>query len=75
MFSSHAERSYTDADFEAGDVLLFGRESVGLPPEIVATHTAWRIPIPGPVRSLNLSNAVAVVAYQAMQRVRPELFR
>ena len=75
VFSSHAERSYTDADFEAGDVLLFGRESVGLPPEIVATHTAWRIPIPGPVRSLNLSNAVAVVAYQAMQRVRPELFR
>jgi tRNA (cytidine/uridine-2'-O-)-methyltransferase len=74
LFSTKGVASYTACPFAHGDVLVFGRETVGLPDELVEAHGAWRIPMDGPIRSLNLSNAVAVVAYQAMQRVRPELF-
>jgi len=74
LFSSHGARSYTDCSFERGDVLLFGRETKGLPKELVAERGAWRIPMSGPTRSLNLSNAVAVVTYHALQTVHPTLF-
>jgi tRNA (cytidine/uridine-2'-O-)-methyltransferase len=74
LFSSHGSRLYTRCSFRRGDVLLFGRETVGLPKELIAEHGAWRIPMTGPTRSLNLSNAVAVVVYQALQQVRPEMF-
>ena len=53
---------------------MFGRESVGLADALVDRLGAWRIPIPGPARSLNLSNAAAVAAYGALQALRPELF-
>ena len=72
--SSHGSQPYTAARFAWGDVLVFGRESVGLPPEWVARHGGWRIPMVGPTRSLNLSNAAAVVAYEALHQLRPELF-
>jgi len=72
--TSHAELPYTRADFARGDVLVFGRESVGLPPEALAGRATLRIPMIGPTRSLNLSNAAAVVAYAALARLRPELF-
>jgi tRNA (cytidine/uridine-2'-O-)-methyltransferase len=74
VFSARGAACYTRAEFQAGDVLLFGPESVGLPSEILDRFTAWRIPIPGPVRSLNLSNAVAIIAYRAMESIQPELF-
>lgn len=74
LFSSHGEAPYTRIAFAPGDVLVFGKETVGLPPEWVAERGGWRIPMPGPVRSLNLSNAVSVVAYEAMRQLRPELF-
>jgi tRNA (cytidine/uridine-2'-O-)-methyltransferase len=74
VYSSGARRPHTACAYQRGDVLVFGCETVGLPPEIVAAHPAWRIPIDGPVRSFNLSNAVAVVACRAMEVVRPELF-
>ncbi len=74
LFSSHGARPYTSAPYAKGDVLVFGRESVGLPPELVTARGAWRIPMSGPTRSLNLANAVAVVAYGALQSVRPSLF-
>lgn len=74
LFSSHGAAPFTEAPFAAGDVLIFGRESVGLPKELVETYGAWRIPMSGPIRSLNLSNAVSVVAYKAMEKVRPSLF-
>ena len=73
-FSSHSRTPYTQAPFAPGVVLLFVRESVGLPPEIRQAHDAYTIPMSGETRSLNLSNAVAVIAYQAMQSVRPSLF-
>jgi tRNA (cytidine/uridine-2'-O-)-methyltransferase len=74
LFSARGTEPYTRAPFERGDVLVFGCESVGLPPDLVEERGAWQIPMPGPTRSLNLSNAVAVVAYTALQRFEPDLF-
>lgn len=74
LFSSHGTRPYTAVPYAAGDVLVFGRESVGLPRDFVAEHGAFLIPMPGPTRSINLSNAVSVVAWAALQRIEPQLF-
>lgn len=72
LFSSHGARPYTECRYERGHVLVFGKESVGLPPEWVERRGAWRIPFaPGPVRSLNLSNAAAVVVYEAVRQLAP----
>lgn len=70
LFSANADRSYLDADMQPGDALVFGKESVGLAPEILAKHPerVWAIPTLGAVRSLNLSNAVAIVVYEALRR-------
>lgn len=74
LFSSHGQRPYTRCPFTRGDVLLFGSETTGLPRALVEARGAWRIPMPGPVRSLNLSNAVAVVTYEALRQVEPGWF-
>ncbi len=70
LFSAAATRSYLEADFRPGDALVFGKESVGLDPAIVAARPdrVWAIPTLGPVRSLNLSNAVAVALYEALRQ-------
>jgi tRNA (cytidine/uridine-2'-O-)-methyltransferase len=72
LFSAQAARTYLDADFEPGDSLVFGRESVGLPDELLKNHSerVWGIPTSGQVRSLNLSNAVAIVLFEALRRNR-----
>lgn len=59
-----------DFDFKQSDVLVFGNETMGLPPALMARldHTL-ALPMVGPVRSLNLANSVAVVAYAYMKRV------
>ncbi len=69
LFSANAERSYLEAAFAPGDALVFGKESVGLPPALLEAHRerVWGIPTAGGVRSLNLSNAVAVVLYEALR--------
>jgi tRNA (cytidine/uridine-2'-O-)-methyltransferase len=57
--------------FEPGDVLMFGRESTGLPDEVLSDPrvTAWvRIPMLPGRRSLNLSNSAAVAAYEALRQ-------
>jgi tRNA (cytidine/uridine-2'-O-)-methyltransferase len=74
LFSSHGKRPYTAIDWQPGDVLLFGRETVGLPKELVAERGAWSIPMIGATRSLNLANAVSIVAYEALQALAPEVF-
>jgi tRNA (cytidine/uridine-2'-O-)-methyltransferase len=74
VFSSHATTPFTRADFRHDDALVFGRESVGLPEAIRTAFPAYAIPMVGPTRSLNLSNALAVVAYAALQRLEPALF-
>lgn len=70
-FTVDAAKTYGDVAFAVDDVLLFGRESVGLPPEV--QHDEWitervRIPMVAGVRSLNLSNAAAVVVYEAWRQ-------
>ncbi len=70
FFSAGATRSYLDAPIVPGDCLVFGRESVGLPAALLARHSGsvWGIPTIGPVRSLNLSNAVSIVLFEALRR-------
>jgi tRNA (cytidine/uridine-2'-O-)-methyltransferase len=70
LFSAQAARPYLEADFQPGDSLVFGRESVGLPEALLDTPGArvWGIPTSGQVRSLNLSNAVAIVLFEALRR-------
>jgi tRNA (cytidine/uridine-2'-O-)-methyltransferase len=70
-FTQRGERLYTEAMIEPGDVLLFGKESVGLPGEILdhaAVTERVRIPIAPGGRSLNLANAVAIAVYDAWRR-------
>lgn len=72
LFSARGRQPLHEARFERGDVLLFGRETTGLPDELVDRRGAYFIPMaPGPIRSLNLSNAVAVVVYQALAQIQP----
>lgn len=66
------ETVYWNTRFQAGDYLVFGRETKGLPPEILAAASPeqkLRIPMPGPVRSLNLSNACALVLYEGLRQL------
>jgi tRNA (cytidine/uridine-2'-O-)-methyltransferase len=69
FFSTHAQRRYTDATFTLGDVLVFGRETKGLPKELITREAdrALRIPMrEGSVRSVNLSTAVGIATYGAL---------
>ena len=70
-FTQHAERRYTDVAFARGDVLLFGRESDGLPEGILeheAVSDRLAIPIAEGGRSLNLANAAAIAVYEAWRQ-------
>ncbi len=72
--STKAEKSPWQAKFRAGDYLVFGRETKGLPEELVAAagEKALRIPMaPGGTRSLNLSTAVAIVLYESVRQQNP----
>ena len=68
--STKAKRRYTDVTFPDDCWLLFGRETRGLPEELVFSHpeTALRIPMGPTRRSLNLSNSVAIVVYEALRQ-------
>ena len=62
---------HVDAVFERGDVLLFGSERRGLPPEVLSTIEASRVltlPMRAGNRSLNLANAAAIVVYEAWRQ-------
>ncbi|MSP24060.1 MAG: tRNA (cytidine(34)-2'-O)-methyltransferase [Myxococcales bacterium] len=71
FFSAVGTRSYLDVPFEPGAALVFGKESVGLSEELLAAHPddVYSIPTIGPIRSLNLANAVAVVLYEAYRQL------
>ena len=70
FFSSHAEHSYADVEYPRGVFLVFGRESVGLPPELVMENRdrALRIPMLPTLRCLNLSNSVAIAVYEVLRQ-------
>lgn len=70
-FTSDGEASYTDISYRPGDVLLFGRESVGLPLEIKNDpHVTSRVRLPmlPALRSLNLANAASIAVYEAWRQ-------
>jgi tRNA (cytidine/uridine-2'-O-)-methyltransferase len=70
FFTKTAVRSYTTARFENEDVLVFGSESQGLPPSLLELDPKrnLRIPIRPDARSLNLSNSVAIAAFEAVRQ-------
>ena len=71
-FSKFATRRHTDVHYRAGDALLFGRETSGLPDAIhdaIAPDHRLRLPMQPDSRSLNLSNAVAVAVYEAWRQL------
>ena len=70
LFTKTATRPYTDVRYEPGDVLVFGSESQGLPPSLLAEHRerALRVPIRAEARSLNLSNTVAIAVFEARRQ-------
>ena len=77
LATTKAPRSYAEADFRGGDVkLMFGKETAGLPEWLRERYRdrCIRIPMTGPVRSLNLANSVAILTYEALrQQGFPEL--
>ncbi|HEX3999994.1 MAG TPA: tRNA (cytidine(34)-2'-O)-methyltransferase [Pirellulales bacterium] len=70
FFTKTATTFYTAPHYEQGDILVFGSESQGLPPSLLTEHReqTLRIPIRSEVRSLNLSNSVAIAAYEALRQ-------
>lgn len=72
FFTTRAEKAYYDVDFKEGDWLIFGRESDGLPSEIVEQYKSQcvKIPFPGTVRSFNLGNAVAMALGEGLRQLK-----
>lgn len=70
MATTKARKTYTQAVYKDGDYLMFGKESAGIPEEILLENreNCVRIPMLPETRSLNLSNSVAVVVYEALRQ-------
>ncbi|MDF2935003.1 MAG: methyltransferase [Paenibacillaceae bacterium] len=68
--TTKTDKLHTDMSYRDGDFLVFGKETKGLGPDIIQAHadTAIRMPMTDAVRSLNLSNSVAVVLYEALRQ-------
>ncbi|WP_151735360.1 tRNA (uridine(34)/cytosine(34)/5-carboxymethylaminomethyluridine(34)-2'-O)-methyltransferase TrmL [Paenibacillus tengchongensis] len=75
--TTKADKRYTDYSFQDGDFFVFGKETKGLPPEILeqGQETLMRMPMSNAVRSLNLSNSAAIIVYEALRQLDfPQLF-
>ena len=70
MATTKAKRSYTEVSFGMDDFIMFGKESAGIPEEILVENeeNCIRIPMGNDIRSLNLSNSVAIVLYEALRQ-------
>lgn len=70
MATTNARRSYTDVEFGPDDYIMFGKESAGIPEEILVDNeeSCIRIPMLPEIRSLNLSNSAAIVLYEALRQ-------
>lgn len=70
MATTKAPRLYTDVRYEPDCYIMFGKESAGIPEEILVRHKedCVRIPMMGEIRSLNLGNSVAVILYEALRQ-------
>lgn len=69
--TTKGKNRYTDVTFHDGDYIMFGKESAGIPEEILAEHPedCIRIPMIPDERSLNLSNSVAIILYEALRQL------
>ena len=70
MATTKARQVYSDVSYEDDCYIMFGKESAGIPEELLVDHeeTTVRIPMFGDIRSLNLSNSVGVVLYEALRQ-------
>lgn len=70
MATTKAKHLYTDVSFGPDDYIMFGKESAGIPEEILIDYeeSCIRIPMLPDIRSLNLSNSVAIVLYEALRQ-------
>lgn len=70
MATTKAARCYSDVQYEDNCYIMFGKEIAGIPERILKEHqdTCVRIPMWGDIRSLNLSNSVAIVLYEALRQ-------
>lgn len=68
--TTKAKKTYSDVSFGENDYIMFGKESAGIPEEILVQHEeeCIRIPMEDKIRSLNLSNSVAIVLYEALRQ-------
>lgn len=68
--STKADKTYADIEYQKGDYILFGREDMGLSELLLLMHkeTSVRIPMINDTRSLNLSNSVAILTYEALRQ-------
>ncbi len=68
--TTKGSRYYTDFSYQAGDYIIFGRETAGLPSEVIAANEdrCMRIPMKGEVRCLNLANSVAIIVYEGLRK-------
>lgn len=68
--TTKAKHAYTDVEFGPDDYIMFGKESAGIPEEILVDHeeNCIRIPMLPQIRSLNLSNSVSIVLYEALRQ-------
>lgn len=71
LLTKFGKRNYCDVEFEHGDALVFGRESNGLPEELHRQYAdrGLLIPMPGPVRCLNLATSAGIVMYEAAKQI------
>ena len=70
MATTKAKKIYTDVSYSENDYIMFGKESAGIPEEILLDYkdTSIRIPMYDDLRSLNLSNSVAIILYEALRQ-------
>ena len=70
LATTHGGEHYDEVTFEKGSFIMFGRETCGVPEEVHKAHENIRIPmIKSSTRSLNLSNTVAIIAYEALRQI------
>lgn len=70
MATTKAKKTYTEVEFGPDDYIMFGKESAGIPEEILVDYeeTCIRIPMLPNIRSLNLANSVSIVLYEALRQ-------